>query len=73
MVIASADYQNERQSLTKAERDALASFARKPLNYSDRRNTPSEWRALLAQGLIFWSHSLVSITTKGEEVLERVG
>lgn len=73
MVISASDFRDERQSLTAKERDALATLARQPLSYGDRRNTPPEWRALLAQGLIFWSHSLVSITTKGEEVLERVG
>lgn len=67
------DFVDERQSLTAKEREALAAIARRPVSYGDRRNTPSEWRALLAQGLIFWSHSLVSVTTKGEEVLERVG
>lgn len=73
MIAAPFDHIDERQSLDKREREYLARLSRAPESYGDRRNSTSEQRSLLSKGLIFWSHSLISITTKGEEVLERVG
>ncbi len=72
MIAQPFDHYEERQSLDRREREYLARLGRGAESYSDRRNATAEQRSLLAKGLIFWSHSLISITTKGEEVLERV-
>jgi len=73
MVRTAYDFIDERQSLTKREREILRSLNRKPMAYAEGRNWSNEYRALLGQGLIFHGMGLISITPKGEEVLERVG
>lgn len=73
MVLSAYDAADERQSLNARERELLAALARRPLSLSERRTLPNEYRALVNKGLAFWSHSLVSVTPLGEEVLERVG
>lgn len=72
MVRTAYDFIDERQSLTAREREILASIDRKPIPYAEGRNWSNEYRALLSQGLIFHGMGLISITPKGEEVLERV-
>lgn len=73
MVASPFDLRDERQSLGRREREILGSIARKPIAYAEGRNWSNEYRALLGQGLIFHGMGLISITPKGEEVLERVG
>lgn len=73
MVGTAFDVRDERQSLTARERECLGVFARGAVRYNLGRNWPTEWRTLLSQGLIFQAHDLVSITPKGEEVLDRCG
>lgn len=72
-MLSAFDLRDERQSLTARERECLETFARGAMTYNARRSWPSEWRTLLSQGLIFHSFNLISITPKGEEVLDRVG
>lgn len=72
-MLSAYDAADERQSLTARERELLASLARRPFTFSERRTLPNEYRALVRQGLAFWSHALVSATPAGLEVLERVG
>lgn len=59
-------------SLTKPEREMLASLARAPYLYAQRRQWPSALAALVAKGLAFRSHRSFTITDLGLEVNERV-
>lgn len=59
-------------SLERVDRDALAELVRGPITFAGTRKAPDRFRPLLARGLAFQSHSLISITERGLAVAERV-
>lgn len=63
---------DEFHSLERVDRDALGELSRGTYAISDQRQTPKRFLPLLARGLAFQSHAGITITRKGEEVLERV-
>lgn len=62
----------DHQTLDAKERDILRSLTLRPIDYRQGRNMPNEYRSLIGKGLAFRSHSQITITSKGEDVLERV-
>lgn len=63
---------DDRFNLTARERAWLAHLARGPMSWALRRQLPFGLVTLLHAGLAFRAGTLLTITPRGSDVLERV-